>query len=87
MTNLKRLGMGKSGLEPQILEEAEMLMAYLEEKGVIDPNKTLANFTSNNIMRMMSGQRWDYGDPANEVFSSSTQSTQSLKQRWKKRKK
>ena len=68
MTNLKRLGMGKLGLEPQILEEAEMLMAYLEEKGVIDPNKTLANFTSNNIMRMMSGQRWDYGDPANEVF-------------------
>ena len=68
MTNLKRLGMGKLGLEPQILEEAEMLMAYLEEEGVIDPNKTLASFTSNNIMRMMSGQRWDYGDPANEVF-------------------
>ena len=60
--------MGRLGLEPQILEEAEMLMAYVEEKGVIDPNKTLSNFTSNNIMRMMSGQRWDYGDPANEVF-------------------
>ena len=68
LTSMKRLGMGKLGLEPQILEEAEMLMAYLEDEAVINPNQTLANYTSNNIMRMVSGQRWEYGDPANKVF-------------------
>ena len=68
MTNLKRSGMGKLGLEPQILEESELLMSYLEEEGVVDPNIMLANFTSNNIMLMMSGHRWEYGDPANKAF-------------------
>jgi cytochrome P450 len=68
LTNLKRQGMGKLGLEPQILEEAEMLMAHLEEVGVFDPNKTLANYTSNNVMRMVAGQRWQYGDPAYKEF-------------------
>ena len=60
--------MGKLGLEPQILEEAEMLMEYLEAERVVNPSSTLANFTSNNIMRMMFHQRWKYGDPANKVF-------------------
>ena len=60
--------MGKLGLEPQILEEAELLMAHLEEVGVFDPNKTLANYTSNNVMRMVAGQRWQYGDPAYKEF-------------------
>ena len=73
LTNLKRQGMGKLGLESQILEEAELLMAHLEEVGVFDPNKTLANYTSNNIMRMVAGQRWQYGDPA--CMESLTQST------------
>ena len=68
LTNLKRQGMGKLGLESQILEEAELLMAHLEEVGVFDPNKTLANYTSNNIMRMVAGQRWQYGDPACKEF-------------------
>ena len=68
MTNLRRMGMGKLGLEPQILEEADMLMEHMEVEGLVNPNTTLANFTSNNIMRMMFRQRWDYGDPANEVF-------------------
>ena len=68
LTNLKRMGMGKLGLEPQILEEAEMLMEYLEAERVVNPSSTLANFTSNNIMRMMFHQRWKYGDPANKVF-------------------
>ena len=68
LTNLKRQGMGKLGLEPQILEEAEMLMAHLEELSVFDPNKILAAYTSNNIMRMVSGQRWMYGDPAYKEF-------------------
>jgi len=68
LTNLKRMGMGKLGLEPQILEEAEMLMEHLEAEGVVNPSTTLANFTSNNIMRMMFHQRWKYGDPANKVF-------------------
>ena len=60
--------MGKLGLEPQILEEAEMLMAHVEEVGVFDPNKTLANYTSNNVMRMVAGQRWQYGDPDYREF-------------------
>merc|ERR1712130_947941 len=68
LTNLKRQGMGKLGLESQILEEAELLMAHLEEVGVFDPNKTMANYTSNNIMRMVAGQRWEYGDPAYKEF-------------------
>ena len=68
MTNLKRMGMGKMGLEPQIVEEAEMLMEHLEAEGMVNPGTTLANFTSNNIMRMMFRQRWKYGDPANKVF-------------------
>ena len=45
-----------------------MLMAHLEEVGVFDPNKTLANYTSNNVMRMVAGQRWQYGDPAYKEF-------------------
>ena len=68
MTYLKRKGMGKFGLEAQILEETEMLMEHLEEEGIVDPSTTLTNFTSNNIMRMMFRQRWKYGDPANKVF-------------------
>ena len=64
LTNLKRQGMGKLGLESQVLEEADLLMAHLEEVGVFDPNKTLSNYTCNNIMRMVAGQRWQYGDPA-----------------------
>jgi len=71
LTNLKRVGMGKLGLEAQILEEKEMFMEYLEKEGVVDPNTTLAKFTSTNIMRMMFGQRWQYTDSsvANKVFS------------------
>ena len=60
--------MGKLGLESQILEEAELLMAHLEELGVFDPNKILANYTSNNVMRMVAGQRWQYGDPDYKEF-------------------
>ena len=65
------MGMGKLGLEAQILEETEKFMEYLEGKGVVDPSTTLAMFTSNNIMRMMFGQRWQYGDSsaANKVFA------------------
>ena len=63
--------MGKLGLEPQILEEAEMLMEHLEVEGLVDPGTTLANFTSNNIMKMMFGQRLQYGDSSavNKVFA------------------
>ena len=31
------MGMGKLGLESQILEEAEMLMEHLEVEGLVDP--------------------------------------------------
>ena len=76
MTYLKRMGMGKLGLEAQILEETEMFMEYLEGEGVVDPDTTLAKFTSNNIMRMMFGQRWQYTDSsvANKVFSEAIHS-------------
>ena len=62
--------MGKFGLEAQILEETEMLMEHLEEEGIVDPSTTLTNFTSNNIMRMMFSQRWQYGDADFEVFTN-----------------
>ena len=39
MANLKRMGMGKLGLEPQIQEEAEMLMEHLEATGVVNPSQ------------------------------------------------
>ena len=70
MTYLKQKGMGKFGLEAQILEETEMLMEHLEEEGIVDPSTTLTNFTSNNIMRMMFSQRWQYGDADFEVFTN-----------------
>jgi len=70
------MGMGKLGLEAQILEETEMFMEYLEGEGVVDPSTTLAMFTSNNIMRMMFGQRWQYEDSsaANKVFADAIHS-------------
>ena len=76
LTYLKRMGMGKLGLEAQILEETEMLMEHLEEEGVIDPSTTLAKFTSNNIMRMMFGQRWQYRDSSavNKIFADAIHS-------------
>merc|ERR1719237_1843949 len=76
LTYLKRMGMGKLGLEAQILEETEMFMEYLEGEGVVDPSTTLAMFTSNNIMRMMFGQRWQYEDSsaANKVFADAIHS-------------
>ena len=76
MTYLKGMGMGKLGLEAQIMEEAEMLMEHLEEEGMVDPSTTLAKFTSNNIMRMMFGQRWQYRDSSavNKIFADAIHS-------------
>ena len=76
MAYLKRMGMGKLGLEAQILEEIEMFMEHLEEEGVVDPSTTLAKFTSNNIMRMLFDQRWQYGDSsaANKTFADAIHS-------------
>ena len=70
------MGMGKLGLEAQILEETEMFMEHLEEEGVVDPSTTLAKFTSNNIMQMMFGQRWKYRDSsaANKIFANAIHS-------------
>ena len=76
LSYLKRMGMGKLGLEAQILEETEMFVKHLEEEGVVDPSTTLAKFTSNIIMRMMFGQRWQYGDSlaANKIFADAIHS-------------
>ena len=62
------MGMGKPVLEPQILKEAELLMEHMEAEGVVDPSSSLATFTSNNILQMMFGQRWKFGETANKIF-------------------
>jgi cytochrome P450 family 2 subfamily U polypeptide 1 len=69
MTNLKRLGMGKAGLEPRILEEANQAVTYLNSILELDPQPVLHNFTMNVIMTMCFGKRWDYGDPEYTAFA------------------
>ena len=69
MTNLKRRNMGRSGLEPDILQEAEMLVAYLHSHLELDPCHSLHNFASNTIMTMLFGKRWDYGDVQYKAFT------------------
>ena len=67
--SLKRRGMGKSGLESQVLAEAEELVTHLKSFGEVDPQIILHNFTSNTIMTMCFGKRWDYTDKNYEDFS------------------
>ena len=75
-TYLNRMGKGKLGLEAQIREETKMFMEYLEGEGEVDPSTTLAKFTSNNIRRMMFGERWQYADSsaAIKVFTDAMKS-------------
>merc|ERR550532_1922816 len=84
LTYLKRMGMGKLGLEAQILEETDMFMEYLEGEVVVDADTTLAMFTSNNIMQMMIGQRWQYGDSSavNAIHSIHANSALLLLRDW-----
>ena len=67
--SLKRRGMGKSGLEAQVLAEAEELVAHLKCFGEVDPQIIINNFTSNTIMTMCFGKRWNYNDKNYEDFS------------------
>ena len=78
------MGMGKLGLEAQILEETDMFMEYLEGEVVVDADTTLAMFTSNNIMQMMFGQRWQYGDSSavNAIHSIHANSALLLLRDW-----
>jgi len=71
LNNLKKRGMGKSGLEPQILGEADQLISYLATKSSLDPARVLGNYTSNNFMLMCFSKRWDYDDPEYETFHKS----------------
>ena len=50
------MGMGKPGLEPQILVEAEMVLEHLEAEEMVNLS-TLLNFTSNDIMWIIYRQR------------------------------
>ena len=69
LTNLKRRGMGRAGLEPQILEEAELLISHLRSNPTLDPEVALKNFTSNTVMTMCFGKRWEYEDPRYKAFA------------------
>eukprot|EP00091_Calanus_sinicus_P009205 TRINITY_DN21662_c0_g1_i1.p1 TRINITY_DN21662_c0_g1~~TRINITY_DN21662_c0_g1_i1.p1 ORF type:complete len:412 (+),score=85.16 TRINITY_DN21662_c0_g1_i1:139-1236(+) len=71
VNNLKKRGMGKSALEPLVLQEAEQLITYLSSKPAMDPARVLGNYTSNNFMLMCFGKRWDYEDPEYDSFHKS----------------
>lgn len=69
LSNLKRRGMGRSGLEPEILQEADHLISHLKSTSELDMRTALHGFSSNIVMTMCFGKRWDYGDLEYEVFS------------------
>ena len=71
LTNLKSRGMGRSGLEGQILEEVEQLINHLTTNKELDPRVLLTNFTSNTIMTMCFEKRWEYGDENYTRFADS----------------
>ena len=71
LNNLKKRGMGKSGLEPLILDEADQLITYLSSIPARDPSRVLGNYTSNNFMMMCFSKRWDYDDPQYDTFHNS----------------
>jgi len=71
LNNLKNRGMGKSGLEPLILNEVDQLIAHLSSIPNIDPSRVLGNYTSNNFMMMCFSKRWNYDDPQYEIFHNS----------------
>ena len=53
------------------MAEAEELVAHLKSAGEVDPQIILHNFTSNTIMTMCFGKRWNYNDKNYENFSKS----------------
>ena len=71
LNNLKKRGMGKSGLEPLILNEVDQLIAHLSNIPVIDPSRVLGNYTSNNFMMICFSKRWNYDDPQYDLFHNS----------------
>ena len=68
LNNLKKRGMGKSGLEPLILTEVDQLIDHLSMIPATDPSRMLGNYTSNNFMMMCFSKRWDYDDPEYDTF-------------------
>eukprot|EP00092_Neocalanus_flemingeri_P040169 GFUD01043755.1.p1 GENE.GFUD01043755.1~~GFUD01043755.1.p1 ORF type:complete len:487 (-),score=103.82 GFUD01043755.1:69-1529(-) len=68
LNNLKKRGMGKSELEPRIVDEAELLISHIQENSPVDPTDVLGNYTSNVISQICFARRWDYGDPAYAKF-------------------
>ena len=71
LTNLKSRGMGRSGLEGQLLEEVDQFIAHLTTNKELDPRILLTNFTSNTIMTMCFEKRWEYGDENYTRFADS----------------
>ena len=68
LNNLKKRGMGKSELEPTIIDEVELLISYIEANNPVDPKDVLGNYTSNVISQICFARRWDYGDPDYATF-------------------
>jgi len=71
LNNLKKRGMGKSGLEPLILNEVDQLIAHLSSIPASDPGRVLGNYSSNIFMMMCFSKRWNYDDPEYDIFHHS----------------
>ena len=71
LNNLKKRGMGKSGLEPLILNEVDQLITHLSSIPASDPGRVLGNYSSNIFMMMCFSKRWSYDDPEYDIFHHS----------------
>ena len=71
LNNLKKRGMGKSELEPSIIDEVDLLINHIQANSPVDPKDVLGNYTSNVISQICFAKRWDYGDPDYAKFHES----------------
>jgi cytochrome P450 family 2 subfamily F len=78
LNNLKKRGMGKSELEPTILNEVELMLTYIEENAPLDPKDVLGNYTSNVVAQVCFEKRWDYGDEDYAKFHQAIEKIQVL---------
>ncbi|XP_038051657.1 cytochrome P450 2J6-like isoform X2 [Patiria miniata] len=68
MTVLRKLGVGKSAFEQNIVTEADILIEEFKRHGgqAFDPKHALGNAVSNIICTVVFGRRFQYTDPAFE---------------------
>ncbi|XP_038051670.1 cytochrome P450 2J6-like [Patiria miniata] len=68
MAVLKKLGVGKSAFEQNIVTEAEMFIDEVKKHGgkAFDPKHAMSNAVSNIICTVVFGRRFQYTDPAFE---------------------